>query len=492
MPIVVGVDSSTQSCKIELRDAQSGMLLGFGSAAHSPAHGPCSEQNPASWWKAFELALSLAIDHAGCQRCDIAAISVAAQCHGLVPLDAQSEVIRPAKLWNDTQSAPQALVLREKIGIENWIQEVGSLPTAAFTISKIAWLAENEPQNFKKLNRICLPHDWLTLRLCGRHVTDRSDASGTGYWNSVKNSYNLDFLRVIDANRDWEPMLPHVLGPNEAAGLILKDVAKHLGLNSTVIVGAGGGDQHLGALGLAVRERDVVYTIATSGVVFTTSSKPIFDLSGTVDGVANCAGGFLPLVCTLNAARVTDWASQILNVDHDGLSQLALSADPSKAPAFATFLDGERKPDRPTASGFLAGITARTTRADIACSAYQGVLLALVRGETMMNDAGISTAGRVLITGGGARSAAYCQLLADLTQREVEAADAQDANEASARGAAVQSAAILTGQTVQAVSQAWAPQTRVKATPRRDTAGVREKLLDKYRILTNWTGFDGQ
>ncbi|MDI3418645.1 xylulokinase [Streptomyces luteolus] len=492
MPVVVGVDSSTQSCKVELRDLDSGRLLGSGSAPHPPAFAPRSEQHPSKWWSAFEHALDAAVTHAAVDRTDIAAISVAAQCHGLVPLDVDGEVIRPAKLWNDTTSAPQLDRLRARIGADSWVKAVGSLPTSAFTLSKLAWFAEHEPENFARLARICLPHDWLTLRLSGRHVTDRSEASGTGYWSAAEHRYLDEYLALVDPVRDWSSTLPEVLGPDEPAGGITPQAVSALGLRPDVVIGPGGGDQHAAGLGLAVEPGDVVYTIATSGVVFTTSLDPVFDTSGLVDGVADCAGGYLPLVSTLNAARVTDWAAGILGVDHKELGRLALTADPLRCPVLAAFLDGERKPNRPTASGMLAGITSATTREEIARAAHDGVVLGLLRGEANMNAAGIATSGKVLITGGGARSAAYRQILADLTGREVVIADPADADEATARGAAIQSAAVLTGTGVRELRQAWAPRTETVATPRPGTADLREQLLDRYLTVADWTGFDGQ
>lgn len=492
MPVVAGVDSSTQSCKVELRDLDGGRLLGTGSAPHPPAFAPCSEQRPADWYTAFQIALAAAVAVAGIARSDVAAISVAAQCHGLVALDADGAVIRPAKLWNDTTSAPQLDRLREQIGAQAWVKAVGSLPTSAFTLSKLAWFAQNEPERFARLARICLPHDWLTLRLSGRHVTDRSEASGTGYWSAAQHRYLHEYLALIDPARDWAPTLPEVLGPEEAAGPITPDAAAALGLRPDVVIGPGGGDQHAAGLGLAVEPGDVVYTIATSGVVFTTAQHPVFDLSGTVDGVADCSGGYLPLVSTLNAARVTDWAAGILGVAHGELARLALAADPLRSPVLAAFLDGERKPNRPGASGLLAGITSATTRQQLARAAHDGVLLGLLRGEACMNAAGIATSGRVLITGGGARSEAYRQILADLTGREVAIADPSDADEATARGAAVQAAAVLTGTSVRDLRREWAPRTEVVAAPRLGTAELREQLLQRYLTVADWTGFDGR
>ena len=492
MPIVAGIDSSTQSCKVELRDLDGGRLLGGGSAPHPPAFAPRSEQRPAEWWRALELAFDAAVAAAGVARTDVAAISVVAQCHGLVALDADGTVIRPAKLWNDTTSTPQLELLREQIGAESWVKSVGSLPTSAFTLSKLAWFAENEPEGFARLTRICLPHDWLTLRLSGRHVTDRSEASGTGYWSAAQHRYLQEYLALVDPEREWAPMLPEVLGADDAAGTIAPDAANALGLRPDVVIGPGGGDIHAVGLGLAVEPGDVVYTIGTSGVVFTTAQDPVFDVTGIVDGVADCSGGYLPLVSTLNAARVTDWAARILGVDHGELARLALAADPLRSPVLAAFLDGERKPNRPDASGLLAGITSGTTREEIARAAHDGVLLGLVRGEACMNAAGIATDGKVLITGGGARSAAYRQLLADMTGREVRAADPAAANEATARGAAVQAAAVLSGTGVRELRRAWAPPTEVVATPSPGAADLREQLLERYAEVADWTGFDGR
>lgn len=489
MPIVAGVDSSTQSCKVEIRDLDNGTLLTSGSAPHPPAFGPCSEQHPSDWWKAFQAALTSAISASGVTGRDVVAVSVAAQCHGLVPLDASGSVIRPAKLWNDTTCAAQVTVLRERIGPARWIDLVGSLPTAAFTVGKLAWLAQTEPRHFAVLDRVCLPHDWLTMQLSGVHVTDRSDASGTGYYSTDQRKYLEEILALIGTDRDWERVLPEVLGPDDPAGMITATAAEELGLNPATVVGAGGGDQHAASLGLAVKPGEVVYTIATSGVVYTVSPDPVFDHGGLVDRVADMTGGYLPLVSTLNAARVTDWMAGLLGVDHERLAQLALAADPGAPETLVAFLDGERKPDRPHASGVLAGLTSSTRREDLARAAHTGALLGLLHGEQAINAGGVRTDGQVLIVGGGSRSAAYRQLLADLTGRPVSIADAA---EGTARGAAVQAAAAATGTPVTQVRDAWAPPRRIVAEPRHGSEAFREAATDRYRAAAAWAGFDGR
>lgn len=490
MAVVAGVDSSTQSCKVELRRLDDGALLGRGAAPHPPAFAPCSEQWPSDWWDAFEAAFAQAVTTAGIAAREVVAISFAAQCHGLVALADDDSVIRPAKLWNDTTSAPQLDRLRERIGDKAWVDAVGSLPTAAFTLSKLAWLAEREPAGFSRLAKICLPHDWLTRQLTGAHITDRSEASGTGYYSAAEGRYLPEYLRLIDADRSWSTTLPTVLGPNDAAGTATSNAARRLGVRADLVVGAGGGDQHAAALGLAVEPGDVVFALGTSGVVYTVSAAPVFDPTGTVDGVADMAGGYLPLVSTLNAARVTDWVQRILGVDHAELARMALAADPGRAPVFAAFLDGERKPNRPDATGVLAGITAATSRDELARAAHEGVLLGLLLGLRSIAAAGVATDGRILVTGGGSRSPAYRQILADLTGRAVQVADPIDADEATARGAAVQAAAVALGSSVTDVRRDWAPSTQVMATPRPSTEHLREWLFERYLRTVDWGDLD--
>ena len=489
MSVVAGVDSSTQSCKVELRDAEDGSLLGSGSAPHPPAFGPRREQDPADWWSALRAAFAAALADGGVEAAAVSAIAVDAQCHGLVALDEDDAVIRPAKLWNDTTSAPQLARLAERIGPEAWINAVGSLPTAAFTLSKVAWLREMEPDNFARLHRILLPHDWLTWKLTGRAVTDRSEASGTGYYSTAESRYRTEFLELVDPDRDWARALPEVLAPGEAGGTLTSWAAAELGLSPHVLVGPGGGDQQAAAVGLGIAPTEVVYTFATSGVVFTTARQPVFDLEGIVDGVADMTGGYLPLVSTLNAARVTDLFATLLGVDHAGLAELALQAAAGSGPVLAAYLDGERKPNRPGAHGVLAGLTSATTREQMARAAFEGVILGLLVGESRLNRAGVDTSGRLIATGGGARSAAYTQLLADLTGREVLLADAP---EASARGACVQAAAVAAGRPIRDVLHAWAPPTTSAATPRPGSETARDGIRERYKQVAAWDALDGE
>ncbi len=485
MGLIAGVDSSTQSTKVVLHDEDDFAVVGRGSAPHPATFPPVSEQDPEGWWNAFGRALADALSAAGAAPTDVRAISVAAQCHGLVALDRDGNVVRPAKLWNDTTSSPQMSRLIEQLPAEEWARRTGSVPTAAFTISKLLWLRDNEPENFARTARVLLPHDWLTFRLTGAAVTDRSEASGTGYFDATRDSYDHELLALVDADVDWAPMLPTVLGPSSPAGTVSSAAAEALGLRMDTVVGPGAGDQHASALGLGARPTDVVYVLGTSGVVFTSSTTSTHDATGTVDGVADAAGGYLPLVSTLNAAKVTDTFARLLGVDHDELSRLALAAEPDNAPVLAAFLDGERKPDLPAATGTLAGLTTATTREQVARAAVDGVLFGLLRGATALAAVGADTTGRVIVTGGAARAPAYRQLLADATGALVHVSTSV---EAVADGAALQAAACLSGEDVRTVRDSRAADLVPDTEPRSGSTAT--EMFPRYLAAADWRGGD--
>ncbi|WP_369133979.1 xylulokinase [Modestobacter sp. I12A-02662] len=476
------MDSSTQSCTVELRDADDGRLLGTGRAPHPVTYPPRSEQHPSAWWEALRLALAAATDQARVPVTDIDAMSVAAQCHGLVALDAADEVIRPAKLWNDTTSADEARELVARLGAPAWVRSIGLTPTAALTISKLRWLARHEPENLRRLRSVMVPHDWLTSRLTGRRTTDRSDASGTGYYSAAESRWRTDLLEEFVSDEvDWAAALPDVLGPSEPSGTVTSAAAAELGLRPDVVVGPGGGDQHLGAVGLGLRTGDVTYSLGTSGVVLALSEAPVLDERGWVDGVADATGAYLPLVCTLNATKVTDTVARWLGVPVTELSELALQADRSgPRPVLVAYLDGERSPSLPGARGLLGGLTTSTTREQIALSAFEGVLLGLVRGEEALRACGVPVDGTVVVAGGGGRSPAYRQVLADLTGRPVHTVDAP---EATARGACVQAAAVLSGADVRDVRDDWRPPVTSATEPSRTPV---RSVRDDYTDLARW------
>ena len=335
MALVAGVDSSTQSCTVVIRDAESGAPVRNGRAPH-PAG---TEVDPAAWWDALQAAL----EQAG-GLSDVDAIAVAGQQHGMVCLGADGEVVRPALLWNDTRSAGAADDLVAELGAKEWAEAVGTLPVASITATKLRWLARNEPEHATATAAVCLPHDWLTWKLLGTGdladlVTDRSDASGTGYWSGTTGEYRLDLLERAFGRSDVR--LPRVLGPGEAAGRT----------PDGAVVGPGAGDNAGAALGLGAGPGDVVISLGTSGVVSAVSTVPTADPTGIIAGFASATGEHLPLVCTLNAARVLDAGARILGVDHAELARLALSAPPgAQGLVLVPYLEGERTPNRPAAT----------------------------------------------------------------------------------------------------------------------------------------------
>jgi xylulokinase len=415
--LVAGVDSSTQSCKVVVADAETGAITRSGQAPHPDG----TEVDPAAWW----AALNTAVEAAGGLD-DVAALGVAGQQHGMVCLTEDGEVVRPALLWNDTRSAGAAEDLVGELGgPATWAAAVGSVPVASFTVTKLRWLASHEPDAIARTASVCLPHDYLTWRLTGEFTTDRGDASGTGYWSPAGGEYRTELLELA-AGR--VPALPRVLGPAEASGRT----------SSGALVSAGTGDNMAAALGLGVRPGDVVVSLGTSGTVFTVSAQPSSDAAGEVAGFADATGRYLPLVCTLNAARVLDAATRLLGVDHEELSRLALSARPgAEGLVLVPYLEGERTPNRPDATGSVHGLRLdNATPAHLARAAIEGMLCGLADGlDALLAQGG--RADRILLIGGAARSEAVRRIAPAVFGRPVLV---PPPGEYVAEGAAVQAA----------------------------------------------------
>ncbi|HET9008099.1 MAG TPA: xylulokinase [Actinomycetes bacterium] len=428
MTLVAGVDSSTQACKVVVRDAASGELRREGRASHPDG----TEVDPAAWWEALQAAVE---DAGGLE--DVEAVGVGAQQHGMVCLDDAGQVVRPALLWNDTRSAGAAAdLVAEGGGPRAWAEAAGSVPVASFTVTKLRWLADHEPEAAGRVAAVCLPHDWLTWRLAGASgleslATDRGDASGTGYWSPATGTYRPDLLRLA---LGADALVPAVLDPAASPGRTTQGA----------VLAPGTGDNMAAALGLGARPGDVVVSVGTSGTVFAVSERPAADPSGAVAGFADATGRFLPLVCTLNAARVLDAAAAMLGVDHRRLSELALGA-PAGAGGLTLvpYLEGERTPNRPHATGALHGLRlANTTPACLARAAVEGLLCGLADGLDALVAEGVE-ARRVLLIGGGARSEALRRIAPAVLGHPVVVPPSA---EYVADGAARQAAWVLTGE----------------------------------------------
>ncbi|MFB4353928.1 xylulokinase [Microbacterium sp. LS_15] len=427
MPLVLGVDSSTQSCKAVVVDGATGAVVRTGRAAHPDG----TSVDPEAWWRALQEAIA----EAGSLD-DIAAWSVGGQQHGLVALDAQGRVVRDALLWNDTRSAGAAADLIDEFGAAALAVRTGLVPVASFTITKLRWLRDHEPENAARVAAVALPHDWLTWRLRGfgpenpmldELVTDRSDASGTGYWNPATGEYDRELLAAALGH---DAILPRVLGPDEW-------VTDADGRR----VGPGAGDNAGAALGLGAQPGDAVVSIGTSGTVFAVSREPVNDPEGTVAGFADASGLFLPLIATLNAARVVDVTAALLGVDHEEFSDLALAAAPGAGGlTLLPYFEGERTPNLPDATATLSGMTlASTTRENLARAAVEGMLRGLGAGLDALRALGIPLE-RALLIGGGAQSEAVRRIAPPVLGLPVEL---PEPGEYVALGAARQAIAAL-------------------------------------------------
>ena len=461
--LIAGVDSSTQSVKIVIRAADTGELVREGRAPHPDG----TEVDPIHW----KTALDSAIAQAGGLD-DVAAISVGGQQHGMVALDESGEVIRPALLWNDTRSAAQAQSLNSEMGGNQAIADaVGSVLVASFTASKVRWMAENEKKNADRVHSIALPHDWLSWQLQGgkdfsKLFTDRSDASGTGYFDPKSSTYRRDILaKALLSDRDIH--LPTIIAPSTFGGTT----------TSGIPIAPGAGDNAGAALGVQAEPGDVVISLGTSGTAFAVSTTSTHDSSGAVAGFADASGRFLPLVCTLNAARIFDAATTILGKTHDEVGALALSSIPgAHGLTLLPYFEGERTPNRPSATGVFSGMNiANSNPADIARAMIEGMLSGLADAVQALSDLGVDIK-RVLIIGGAAKNPAVGQIASSLFGRPVVI---PPAGEYVADGAAKQAAwALLGGATPPVWDLGKATHIEAAATP---------EVLEKYRTLRDAT-----
>ena len=401
MALVAGIDSSTQTTKGVVVDADTGTVVREGRAPHPDG----TECAPAAWWQAWEGA-------SGGLLADVEAIAVGGQQHGMVLIDENSEVVRPALLWNDTRSAADADdLVAEFGGAAAWAEAVGSVPVASFTVTKLRWMARHEPESLARSHMVMLPHDWLTMRLRGvgaaDAVTDRGDASGTGYWSPVSGGYRHDLLAHAAGG---DVAVPRVVPPGDAVG--------HT--PSGILVAPGTGDNMAAALGVGAAPGDVVISLGTSGTAFAVSDSPTTDSTGAVAGFADATGRYLPLVCTLNAARVLSATASLLGVTLEEFSDLALSADPgSGGLTLVPYLDGERTPNLPHATGSLHGITRDSlSPANLARAAVEGMLCGLADAVDALRSAGVRPR-RFLLIGGAAGSPAVQVVAASLFGGEV-------------------------------------------------------------------------
>ena len=459
-PLVAGVDCSTQGTKVLLVDPESGSVEADGRAPHSvTGSGGARETDPEVWWEALRTALA-ETGRAG----EVGAISIAGQQHGLVVTGADARPLRPAILWNDTRSAPEARELTEALGgPAEWAERIGLVPVPSFTATRWTWLRAHEPETAAAARAVRLPHDFLTERLSGRGATDRGDASGTAWWSTRDERYAEEVLELIELDA---ALLPDVLGPAEAAGEVSGSAAARLGLPAGAAVGPGTGDNMGAALGLGAAPGQPVVSLGTSGTAYAVMDERTVDPSGTVAGFADASGRFLPLTATLNATLAVDRIAEWLGLDRGAAAERT-------EVVVLPYLDGERTPNLPRAAGMIAGLRHSTSREEILLAAYEGAAASLVEALEQLSQlgSGLDPDAPLILIGGGARGEVWQRTVARLAHRRVLV---PDADELVALGAAVQAAACLSGDPPDVVARRWAKSagTEIEPPAKRDTVAL--------------------
>ena len=415
--LFVGIDSGTQSTKAVIVSGGDGRVLATHAATYDilPSDVPgTKEQRPADWVSALDACLTAVVQAVGARATEVAGVGISGQQHGFVPLDAEGRVIRPAKLWCDTSTAPQCATMLERLGGKaRAIDLLGNAIPAGFTASKILWLKEHEPANFARLATVLLPHDYLAFWLTGRRQMEWGDASGTALMNVRSRAWSTEALAAIDAS--LASKLPPLVDSREPAGVVRGDLAGRWGLRDGVVV-CGSGDNMMGAVGTGnVRDGIVTASFGTSGTIYACSEQPIVDPAGEVAAFCDATGRWLPLVCTMNVTVATEMVRTLFGLDHAGFSAAAATVPPgSHGLLLVPFFEGERTPDVPDGTGVWLGARPATSdAAHMARAAMEGVTLGLNYGLNRMRSLGLAPR-EIRLTGGGARSAVWRQVAADI------------------------------------------------------------------------------
>lgn len=416
MSLFIGIDSGTQSVKAVVLDLEARKVIAEARAPHALISGlPVGhmEQHPQEWVSAMDQVISEVV--AKVDRSRVRGIGVSGQQHGFVPLDAQGGVIRPAKLWCDTSTAAECALITKKLGGEKAaIRKTGNLILPGFTAPKILWLKRNEPAHYKRLRHVLLPHDYLNFHLTGNYFMEHGDASGSALMDVRKRVWSKDATNAIDKNlADW---LPEISESSATAGTLRPELAARYGLSTDVVVSAGGGDNMMGAIGTGNVSPGVISaSFGTSGTIYAYASKPVVDPQGEIAAFCSSTGGWLPLLCTMNVTTVTEQVRQLFGYDHAALER-AVSSVPAGANGLTLlpYFAGERTPNVPEGSGVLLGLNAKTLSAGaLARAAMEGVTMGMNYGLRRLGALGVK-AKEIRLTGGGAKSAGWRQIMADI------------------------------------------------------------------------------
>ncbi len=438
--LFIGVDSGTQGVKVLVLDEASGVIVSQAAAPHELMENDRGgrEQHPSWWIQALEKALAQALAAPEVDLSKVGGIGVSGQQHGMVPLDAKGNVIRAAKLWCDTETAPQCVTITNTLGgAEAVVSLTGNAMAAGFTAPKLLWLKENEPENYAALDCVLLPHDYINFHLTGERCTEYGDASGTAYFDVRRRTWCEPVLDAIDPSGRLEQCLPELRSSDAPAGYLLPDIAERFGLPKGIPVSSGGGDNMMAAIGTgAVRPGVVTASLGTSGTIFTCADRPVIDPRGELAAFCSSSGAWLPLVCTMNVTVATELTRKALGLDLDDMARLASNAPiGSGGLTLLPYFNGERTPPLPDATATLAGLTSVNYTPENLCrAAFEGATLGLRYGLDVLTRLGV-TPGEIRLVGGGAKSPLWRQIVADVFRCSVVL---PETSEAGALGAAIQ------------------------------------------------------
>lgn len=439
----LGIDCGTQGTKVIVCDPESGRIVGEGYAAHPLDANDAGkrEQDPECWWQALLSSYEQAISASNIDSYAIRAIGVSAQQHGCVVLDANGEVIRPAKLWCDTEtSAENDELLGYLGGVEGSMAKLGLAVATGYTASKLLWLKKHEPETFSKIAHILLPHDYLNFRLTGEYATEFGDASGTGYFSVLTREWQQDVLDFIDDGRGTlQRALPRLVEAHKPVGRITTHIAEMLRLTPNVVVSSGGGDNMMAAIGTGnIAPGCITMSLGTSGAVYGYLNQAPQHRIAELASFCSSSGGWLPLICTMNLTAAVKQVREMLQLDFSGFDEQVQHAPiGAQGLTMLPFFNGERTPALPSAKGQLTGMTTANMNAgNIARAVIEGTTFGLRYGLDVLKSANVeSTAIRLI--GGGANSAMWQQVVADVMNTPVACPTNK---EAGALGAAIQAA----------------------------------------------------
>ncbi|HDZ47249.1 hypothetical protein LCGC14_0027580 [marine sediment metagenome] len=438
----IGVDCGTQSTKVVVVDVERGVILAEASCPHRLDEGENGrrEQAPAEWLAALKGAFFATLDKAGVLASQVRGIGVSGQQHGMVALDADGAPVYPAKLWCDTETSTQNAGLVARLGGEaGCLEKLGLVLQTGYTASKVAWLREQHPNAYQRIESLLLPHDYLNYWLTGERVTEAGDASGTGYFDTRQRCWQLEVFAEIAPELDPKRVLPRLLEAHEPVGVVRPAVARELGLGDKVVVSSGGGDNMLGAIGTGnITPGLITLSLGTSGTVCAYSATPVECDSAMVANFCSSTGGWLPLICTMNVTSATTRVRELFGLDLAAFSEKVASAPiGAQGVTVLPFFNGERVPMLPDASADFLGLTSlNTTQANLCRAVVEGATFGLRYGLELLGDL-TAGASQIRLIGGGANSPVWRQMVADITGTQVICPEITDA---AALGAAIQAA----------------------------------------------------